>query len=322
VIASSNALGSSTVNLSNSSLQYGYANPTIEDFNGDSASTLAMSSGQVLTLDTPSSNVDEFSGVITGDATNSLIKTGSGTQILDGPNTYAGGTTVNGGTLTANGSQAFGPGGVSVVGGATVATGPDVTITNALSLASGSTVGGSGTFDPTGGVVIAGGVAVRPFNGDTQSDVGTLSFGSTLTFGAGGIYDFAVETASGTAGSDYSTINVAGAFTVTATSGSFTLNVASLDPSTLQAGQANFNALLPYTWTILTAGSITSFSAADFTINTSAFQNSTAGGVFSLVQAGNSIDLDFTPVPEPSTWALITLGACLVGLEVRRRVRV
>jgi fibronectin-binding autotransporter adhesin len=321
IIGNSSALGSSTVDLSNSSIQYGYANPTIEDFNGDSASTLALASGQVLTLDTPSSNVDDFSGVITGDATNSLIKTGSGAQILDGANTYAGGTTVNGGTLTANGSQALGAGGVSVVSGATIATGPDVTITNALSLASGSTIGGSGTFDPSGGVVVAGGIAVRPFNAVTQSDVGTLSFGSTLTFGAGGIYDFAVETASGTAGSDYSTINVAGAFTVTATSGSFTLNVASLDPSTLQAGQANFNALLPYTWTILSAGSITSFDATGVTINTSAFQNPTDGGVFSLVQAGNAIDLDFTPVPEPSTWALITAGACLVVLGVRRRAR-
>jgi autotransporter-associated beta strand protein len=321
VIGSPSALGSSTVSLSNSSIQYGYSNPTIEDFNGDSDSALALASGQVLTLDTPSSNVDEFSGVITGDATNSLVKTGTGAQILDGPNTYAGGTTVNGGTLTANGSQAFGAGGVSVVNGATVATGPDVTITNALSLASGSTIGGSGTFDPTGGVVIAGGIAVRPFNADTQSDVGTLSFGSTLTFGAGGIYDFAVETASGAAGVGYSTINVAGAFTVTATSGSFIVNVASLDPGSLTAGQANFSSLLPYTWTILSAGSISGFNPSDFAINTGAFQNSTNGGMFSLVQAGNSIDLDFTPVPEPSTWALIAVGACLMGLGVRRRVR-
>jgi len=321
VLGSSSALGSSTVNLSNSSLQYGYTNPTIEDLNGDSASNITLAPSQVLTLDSQSSNIDEFSGTIVGDATNSLIKTGSGTQILDGPNTYAGGTTVNGGTLTANGSQAFGPGGVSVVSGATVATGPDVTITSALTLASGSTIGGSGTFDPTGGVVIAGGIAVRPFNGDTQSDVGTLSFGSTLTLGAGGIYDFAVETASGAAGIGYSTISAAGALTVTATSGSFILNVASLDPGTLVSGQANFSSLLPYTWTILSAGSITGFSASDFTINTSAFLNSTGGGAFSLVQAGNNIDLDFTPVPEPATWALVAVGACVLGLGARRRVR-
>ncbi len=49
-----------------------------------------------------------FSGTISGDASNLLVKVDSGTQYLYGANTYAGGTTVTGGTLVAGSARGSG----------------------------------------------------------------------------------------------------------------------------------------------------------------------------------------------------------------------
>jgi hypothetical protein len=44
------------------------------------------------------------------------------------------------------------------------------------------------------------------------------------------------------------------------------------------------------------------------------------GGTFTLLEEGSTtLALDFTPAPEPSTWALLGGGVLLVGLVVRRR---
>jgi hypothetical protein len=54
--------------------------------------------------------------------------------------------------------------------------------------------------------------------------------------------------------------------------------------------------------------------------DTTDFQNATGGGTFSLSEVGgNTLKLTFTPVPEPSTWALMAAGLCALGAAVRRR---
>jgi hypothetical protein len=74
----------------------------------------------------------------------------------------------------------------------------------------------------------------------------------------------------------------------------------------------------------MTASSITftsGFNASDFNIDTSNFLNSTASH-FYVTDTGTSLMLNFTPVPEPSTWALMIGGICvLAGAAVRRRRR-
>ena len=69
-----------------------------------------------------------FTGTISdsGDDTLSLIKTGCGTQILTGANTYRGATTINGGTLRIDGNSS------GVLG--------------ALTVASGARLGGTGSY--------------------------------------------------------------------------------------------------------------------------------------------------------------------------------
>jgi hypothetical protein len=43
------------------------------------------------------------------------------------------------------------------------------------------------------------------------------------------------------------------------------------------------------------------------------------GYVFSVNYLSNAITMDFVPVPEPSTWALLAGGAAMLGLKLRRR---
>ncbi len=97
--------------------------------------------------------------------------------------------------------------------------------------------------------------------------------------------------------------------------------VQSINPGGGNPGMASFNAAQAYSWTLLTAGTgITGFNPAYFTVDASGFQNSLAGGAFSVGEVGNTLTLDFTPVPEPSTWMLLLAGAAAAcSVLVRRR---
>ena len=75
-----------------------------------------------------------FSGMLTG-VFLQVVKTGLGTQVLNGSNTYAGTTVVSNGTLVVNGTMAGGGGTVTVVSGATL--GGTGTIGRAVSIQSG-----------------------------------------------------------------------------------------------------------------------------------------------------------------------------------------
>ena len=59
---------------------------------------------------------------------------------------------------------------------------------------------------------------------------------------------------------------------------------------------------------------ITGFDPGAFTIDLSGFPNDLGGGGFFLTQGGNDLALNFTPVPEPSTYALMALGLGVVAV--------
>jgi autotransporter-associated beta strand protein len=118
------------------------------------ASTLASRTA-TLTI-TNASGASDFGGVVeNGNATAvlNLVKTGAGTQVLSGINTYTGNTTVSAGTLQINGSTAAG---------------------SVVTVQAGGTLGGTGTVG--GNTTIQAGATLAPGNSP-----GILSFGSNLT---------------------------------------------------------------------------------------------------------------------------------------------
>jgi hypothetical protein len=279
----------------------------------------------------------KYYGTFTGPGSSITYESdGSGTIDLYGANTYSGGSTIfSGAVVVADNNSAFGPGAINVNGGALgVAAG--FTVTNQVALNSG-TVGGYGTIAPAmaDALFVQGGCAVVGGKGTLSSAAGVavpgiLTFGpnAAITLGTNGTMQFSIMNASaagiGVAGTDYSTIN-APANTVTVAASPiapFTIQLVSVNPATGQTGVANFDPTQTYQWTLLSAGTLNGFAANAFVVDsTTDFQNPLAGGVFSVAQLGNNLVLDFTPVPEPSTWALMSTGLCALGAAVRRRRR-
>jgi hypothetical protein len=253
---------------------------------------------------------------------------------LYGTNTYTGGTTIGSNMLVVAGNaSALGTGMVTINSGGILGVDNGITIANQITLNNGGEIGGYGavapatpetiTFASGSGVTggrgsLGGGDALHPV-------IGTLSFGAnaSLEFAGGGAMQFSIMNALGTPGVDYSTISVAGNLNLTATSlDPFTIQLVGVDYTGLGVGTANtFNSGQSYQWTLLSAGSITNFDASAFHFDTSTYFSNAAPGTFFVTDVGNDLVLNFTPVPEPSTWMLMASGVLALGAAVRRRRR-
>lgn len=142
-----------------------------------------VSPGSIVVNSESSGNNYGFSGVggIAGAAT-TLTKSGSSTLTLSTNNTYAGGTTLNGGTIVLGNASALGTGTATLNGGTLNLNGQ--TIANALNL-NGGALTGSGTVD---GVVSGGSLAksdatllqltgANSYSGGTVISAGTVAMG-------------------------------------------------------------------------------------------------------------------------------------------------
>ncbi len=259
----------------------------------DAARTIVANNG------ISSTNVDgEISGVIssTSSALGSVIKTGAGTLLLSGNNTYTGLTTVSGGALLVGNSSGFG------------------SLAGAVIVGSSAILGGSGTI--AGGVTIQNGATLAPGNSP-----GLLTVNNNVTIESGGI--FSVEINGAVAGTGHDSLVMTGDAPVFSLTGTNDLKISlnSFMPTVntlFFLANISGSAAIDGTFESLNGATTTLTQGSLFTVGAQAFTISYIGHL-----AGNSFtggnDLVIQAVPEPSTWMLPVLGG--IFLLFRRWAR-
>jgi fibronectin-binding autotransporter adhesin len=265
------------------------ANPLTFTGTGDlGASTTG---NRTLTLTGSNTGANSIAGNIVDPSSGatSLTKSGDGTWVLTGTNTYTGTTTVNAGTLLVNGSTA---------------SGSAVTV-------NGGTLGGTGTVG--GALTVASGGTVR---GDTGTGTGTLTTGSVTINSGGSLFaNIAAPGTNSTLALGSNTLDLKtnsklaltglGGFSNTS-AGSYTLATLT-DNTLLLDGAATTNGQVFGTYIEGTG------ATGPVVLDMSSFTATLAvGDTLQLSRSGNNLVLNFTPVPEPAT--VLGLGALGLGL--------
>jgi hypothetical protein len=142
---------------------------------------------------------------------------------------------------------------------------------------------------------------------------------ASLTLSGGAIYQFQINDATGGAGTGWDLVNSSGAITLNGSNAiPITIQVQSLTLGNASGTAANFDGTQSYSFLLASGSSISGFSPTEFTVDSSLFQNS-GSGVWSVTQSGNSLELDYSAVPEPSSYALLAGGGALLLAGLRRR---
>ncbi len=233
-----------------------------------------------------------YAGVIqNGAAVTALTKTGAGTQVLSGVNTYTGLTTVDGGTLALSGA-----GSVAASSGVQINAGAfDISATTAgaqiatlsgvgnvalgartLTIANGST-GYSGVIGGTGGLTVTGGIqtlsGVNTYTGLTTVDGGTLALsgaGSVAASSGVQINAGAFDISATTAGAQIATLSGVGSVAL----GARTLTIAN--------GSSTYGGAIGGTGGLRIAGGTQTLSG----VNTYTGGTTVAAGTLALTGAG------------------------------------
>ena len=220
-----------------------------------------------------------------------LVKSGAGTMVLSGNNSYIGPTTILAGKLLLTGTH-------------TPATTPGL-----YTVGAGGLLGGTGTTKAP--VLVQGTIA-------PGASVGTIHTGSQ-TWAPAGTYQWEIQDVDAGPGTGWDLVDITGTLDITATPAQpFVIDVVSLGAGGLPGLVGDFNPLGVYSWEIArTTGGVSGFSPEKFLVDLDNFQNSWHGGRWwvSLGNQGNSVFLNYA-IPEPSSGLLALLA--LVGLGLWR----
>jgi len=220
-----------------------------------------------------------YFGAINGSL--AIIKTGAGTQTLSGSMNYSGTTDINAGRLNINGTKSG---------------------TGAVNVANGAVLGGSGSV--AGVVTINNGATIAP-----GQSAGNLTLTGGVSMSAGTYqWELAALTTSGP-GNNYDEITInGGASTIGGTSQvELAFIGTALSPNTSDPfWQTSHQWLI----TDLVSGSLSGIYSGITNPNYTS-------GIFFLSGGNGDIFLNFAPVPEPGTLAIV--GTVLAGFVVLRR---
>ena len=305
---------------------------------GNGNSNIAV--GGALTFDTAGNVIVQE--VIEG--TGSLAKTGSQSLTLSAANTYAGGTTVTNGTLTAGNAAAFGSGSIAVNGGALNLAG--YSVANAISVgASGKLIGASGQslasvtfasgaamtgsfgafaagtdaakmYNVTGGATFASLGGQGTFTGGKVTVSGAYTPGNspgTQNFDAGLALSGATTLEIAADGSAWDLVNI--------TAGGLDLSSGTASLAIILDGVADYSTAFWDTNRTFTLISADSVSGAFTGIDITGLGVDAAQGAWGAAWNGNNFEATWTAtaVPEPSTYGLLGAGALAAVAFVRRR---
>lgn len=269
-------------------------------------------------------NDNTFAGALTLAAA-SRINSDSGTLTLTGGASGAFGLTFGGaGNLTVNSVI----GNVSSItkdgaGTLTLPSGPTHTISGTATISAGTlinnaTAGGLAVSVSAGATNIGAGtqgattVSGMVSPGSSSTAIGTLAAGN-LTLNGEGSYFWHLGDASGVTDRDLITCGSgSGTVTINATSGSkFTIYLE-------DASLSNFDTGTERSWTIIDAGTMTTFAANKFAVDATTYWSaSLGGGAFSLSESSGDLVLTFTPgyaAPTVSTPTKASIGSTTATL--------
>jgi fibronectin-binding autotransporter adhesin len=304
-------------------------------FTSGSAVAFTGSGNRTLTLAGTNTGDNTLAAVIGdngGDAV-SLAKTGGGTWLLSGSNTYSGGTSIGAGVLEIGAAGSINSTSGITLNGSTAQFryNAATALTQSLTLTQG-TISGTGTIGAA--VTVAAGGVLSPGNSP-----GTQAYTGQLTWSPLGTYQWELNALTGQAGTNWDLLDVSG--------GTFDLSGLStgsggqfvLDLITLDAGDAAGPLAIPfdggsYTLPIATydaanfllPSGFTNTAGADltdlFTVSLANWQGTQPQvGDLSVRINSTATGLDVVIVPEPGTLGVMWIGLALAGVSLRRRWR-